>query len=144
MADTDSTQAYKDLIGLLGADPRMLALINQLTPRDLQDPMAVAEKIGGQPGFYQGSKLGAYIYPPGPIRQSNPVQAILGALAAKRSNEMERRRLERVAGGLALPQLGGGGGGRTDAAPLGAPTSPNKSASDLLDAAYRARTTGGR
>jgi hypothetical protein len=68
--------------------------------------MSAAEAVGGKPDFYQGSKLGAYIYPPGPIQQSHPFLAGMAGQNAIRNNEAERRRIREV-----LARIGGGGGG---------------------------------
>ena len=96
----DQAAATADILRMLGTDPRILALVNALTPRDFTDPMAANKAVGGEPGFYQGSKLGAYIYPPGPIQQSHPVLGAMAGMLANRRNAAERERLRRAAAGL--------------------------------------------
>lgn len=103
----------REYLQMMGVDPQAIGLVNDLTLRDIQDPMEVAKAVGGEPGFYQGNKLGAYIYPPGPIQQSHPFMAALAGMEAKRRNEAERARVaavgRRIGGGQAAPSAGGPG-----------------------------------
>ena len=99
MADQTDEERRKNLqefLAMLGADPRAIGLQQALTTNDYINPLDANKEIGGTPSFYQGSKLGAYIYPPGPVQQSHPFMGALAGMTANRRNQAERDRIAEV------------------------------------------------